>query len=44
MTECHLIVFFDNQNLGIDTKIGFLSGVVPKLLDIWYFCNYANLC
>ena len=33
MTDCHLIVFFDNQNLGIDTKIGFLSGMVPKLLD-----------
>ena len=34
MTECHLIVFLDNQNLGIDTKIGLLSGMVPKLLDI----------
>ena len=29
MTDCHLIVFFDKQNLGIDTKIGFLSGTVP---------------
>ena len=44
MTDCHLIVFLDYDNLGIDTKIGFLSGMVPKLLDIWYFCNYANLC
>ena len=44
MTDCHLIVFLDNQNLGIDTKIGFLSGVVPKLLDFQYFCIYANLC
>ena len=26
--------FLDNQNLGIDTKIGFISGMVPKLLDI----------
>ena len=25
MIDCHLIVFFDNQNLGIDTRIGFLS-------------------
>ena len=44
MTDCHLIVFLYNQNLGIDTKIGFLSGMVPKLLDILYCCNYANLC
>ena len=44
MTDCHLIVFLDYDNLGlvlldydnlgIDTKIGFLSGMVPKLLDI----------
>ena len=34
MTDCHLIVFLDNQKLGIDTKIGFLSCMVPKLLDI----------
>ena len=44
MTGFHLIVFIDNQNLGIDTKIGFLSGTVSKLLDILYFCGYANLC
>ena len=44
MTDFHLIVFLDNQNLGIDTKISFLSGTVSKLLDIWYFCNYTNLC
>ena len=44
MTDCHLIVFLDNQNLGIDTKIGFLSVTVPKLLDIWYFWDDANLC
>ena len=44
MTDFHLIFFLDNQNLGIDTKIVFLSGTVPKLLDIKYFCNYANLC
>ena len=42
--DFHLIVFLDNQNRGIDTKIGFLSGTVPKLLDIWYFCDYANSC
>ena len=34
MTDFHLIIFLDNQNLGIDTKIGFQSGMVPKLLDI----------
>ena len=34
MTDCHLIVFLDNQNLDIDTKIGFLNGMVPKLLEI----------
>ena len=44
MTDFHLIVFLDNQNLGIDNKIGFLSGTVSKLLDILYFCNFANLC
>ena len=44
MTDCHLIVFLDNQKLGIDTKIDFLSGTVRKLLDIWYICDYANLC
>ena len=43
MTDFHLIVFLDNLNLGIDTKIGFLSGRVSKLLDIWYFYDYANL-
>ena len=44
MTEFYLIVFLDNQNLGIDTKIGFLSGTVSKLVDICYFCDYGNLC
>ena len=39
MTDCHLIVFLDNQNLGVDTKISF-----PKLLDFQYFYKYANLC
>ena len=34
MTDFHLIVFLDNENLGINTKIGFLSGTVPKLLNI----------
>ena len=42
MIDFHLIVFIDNQNL--DTKIGFLSCTVSKLLDILYFCDYANLC
>ena len=44
MNDFHLIFFLDNQNLGMDTKIGFLSDTVPKLLDIWYFWDYANLC
>ena len=44
MTDFHLIVFLYNQNLGIDNKIGFLSGTVSKLLDILYFCDFANLC
>ena len=34
MTDFHLIVFIDNQNLGLDTKIGFLSWTVSKVLDI----------
>ena len=44
MNDFYLIFFIDNQNLGRGTKIGFLSGTVPKLLDIWYFCDYANSC
>ena len=42
MNDFHLIFFLDNQNLCIDTQIGFLSGTVPKLLGIWYFSDYAN--
>ena len=34
MTDFHLIVFLDNQNVGIDTTVGLRSGLVPKLLDI----------
>ena len=34
MTDFHLMVSLDNQNIGINTKIGFLSGTVPKQLDI----------
>ena len=34
MNDFQLIFFFDNQNLDRDTKIDFLSGTVPKLLDI----------
>ena len=34
MTDCHLTVYLDNENLGIDTKIGILSRMFPKLLDI----------
>ena len=44
MTDFHLIVYPDNQNLSKDIKIGFLSDMVSKLLDTWYFCDYANLC
>ena len=43
MTDFHLIVFPDNQNLRIDNKIVFLSGLVPKLLDISVIISiYAN--
>ena len=42
MTDFHFIVFLDNEDLSIDTKIGFLNGMIPKLLDIKYLCNYAN--
>ena len=34
MTDCNLIVYLDNENLGIDTKIGFLSGMVQ---NVWIF-------
>ena len=34
MNDCHLIIYLNNENLGIDTKIGFLSSMVPKLLDV----------
>ena len=34
MTDCYLIVILDKENLGIDTKTGFLIGMVPKQLDI----------
>ena len=34
MADCHLIFFLDNKNLGLDTKIGFLSGMVPTLFNI----------
>ena len=44
MTDFLLIVFLDNQNGGIDTKIIFLCGLVPKLLGIWYFFCCAALC
>ena len=44
MNDWHLIVFVDNENLDIDTKIGFLSGTVSKQLDIWYFRDHADLC
>ena len=44
MNDYHLIFFLGNQNLGIDNEIGFLSDTVPKLLDIWRFCDYANSC
>ena len=44
MTDSNLIVFPENQNLGIDTKVVFLGWLVPKLLDILYFGKYGNLC
>ena len=44
MIDFHLIVFLDYQNLGIDTKTDFLGCLVPRLLDILYFGEYADLC
>ena len=34
MNDFYLIFFLDNENLSIDTKIGFLIVTVPKLFDI----------
>ena len=34
MTDVHLFIFLDNQNLGIDIKIISISGLIPNLLDI----------
>ena len=34
MTDCYLIVYLGNEILGMDNKIGFLKGMVPKPLDI----------
>ena len=42
MNDFHWIFFHDNQNLGMDTTICFLSGTVPKLSDISYFCDQGN--
>ena len=42
MIGFYSIVFLDNQNLDIDTKTVFLTALVPKLLNIWYFHKYAN--
>ena len=34
MTDFHLIVLPGNQNIGVDIKIIFLSGLDTKLLSI----------
>ena len=44
MTDFHLINFFENHDLVIYTKIVLLSCLVPRLVDILYFGDYANLC
>ena len=36
MSDFHSIIFLDNQNLGIDTKIGILSGIV-RFQNYWIF-------
>ena len=43
MTDFHLTNFLENQNLVIYTKI-VLCCLVPRLVDISYFGDYANLC
>ena len=43
LTDFHLIVFLGNQNLDVDTKIVNLSGLVPKLFDLLYFLDHADL-
>ena len=44
MTDLHLIDFHENQNLATYTKIVLLCCVVPILVNILYFADYANLC
>ena len=44
MTDFHLIQFLENQNLVIYTKIVLLCCLVPRLVDILYLGDYANLC
>ena len=43
MIDFHLIVFLDNQNLGIDIIFS-ISCLLPELLDIQYYRDYANVC
>ena len=46
MTDCYLIVYLGNEILGMDNKIGFLNGMVPKPLDFnisAIMLMYANL-
>ena len=44
MTDFHLIDFLENHNLVICTKIVLLCCLVPRLVDILCFGDYANLC
>ena len=37
MTDCHLIVYLDNENLGIDTEIGFSKWYGSKTIGCLMF-------
>ena len=43
MSDFHLIVFPNNQNLGIDNKRVFLGCFVPGLLDILYLYDISAI-
>ena len=34
MIDCHLIIFLDNENLGVGLKISFLNRLVPTQLQL----------
>ena len=44
MTDSHLMDVLENQNLVIYTKIDLLCCLVPRLVDFFYYGDYAKLC